>query len=87
MVVIFNSAGKAVSRSKNLRGITDWCRKNAAGAEVVQVMALPNGGATFYVRWYDKTWVSTQFASYEVAVKFAATPRFAGAKQHFIDNK
>lgn len=77
MITIHDKTGKVVRASKNLRGITDRNRKDAATKVEVRARTC---GAWLYVRWGNGDWTATVFESYDIAADFARNKRFASAE-------
>jgi hypothetical protein len=76
MVKIYDENGYVISRSKNLRGINDRCRKVPGAKATVSVF---NDWAAVEVIWPDGSFSIAQFNSVQLAYKYAATKRFQGA--------
>ena len=73
MIEIKDKHNNVISRSKNLRGINDRCRK-------VQVVSanVDTLGDWSYVKviWADGSWAGLHFASAEIAKDYIKTKRF-----------
>lgn len=65
MVIIYDSKGKPVSRSKNLRGILEYSRKHSV-AKIRLVRHTEGGGGTLLLRWRNGSLVSAPFADWSV---------------------
>jgi hypothetical protein len=84
MIEIFDDE-RVVSKSKNLRGINERCRK--VFASFVGVNAIAGNGTIFNVEFADGTYASTEFASYDLAVKYADSKRFHSARKSINPRK
>jgi hypothetical protein len=69
-VVIYRD-GKAVSKSRNLRGVLDYGRKH--GVNQVAIGERSNGGGTLVVIFDNKAVVTTTFASFVVLLDWVAS--------------
>jgi hypothetical protein len=79
MIEIFDDE-RVVSKSKNLRGINERCRK--VFASFVGVNAIAGNGTIFNVEFADGTYASTEFA-----VKYADSKRFHSARKSINPRK
>ena len=72
MVLIFDTYGKQIGKSKNLRGIIDRTRKlGAAGMKVIVGVAVEEGGGCYVgFTWVDESDALTFFASKSVAIEW-----------------
>lgn len=78
-VIIYDKDGNVISKSKNLRGIHDYCRSILHRPATVQVFECSEGGASVDIRWAGGAHCLTDFASFGVAYKWAQHHRFAPA--------
>lgn len=76
MIFIRNFDGDVIARSKNLRGITDRCRKLPGAKPWVY---LKDDATVVDVSWPDGSFAVVPFASAALARRFAATKRFQNA--------
>ncbi len=79
MIRIFNNKGELIHTSRNLRGINDHCRRMRYQVDYVSVRPKMNGGANIAIKWADGSHTATDFASYDLCVKYAQSPRFSAA--------
>ena len=73
-VIIRNTGGRVVSRSKNLRGIVDYAR-NHAKPNRVDIWQNRDGSAQLGIVFADDATVITDFASFEVCRSYVARSR------------
>lgn len=69
ITTIYNNAGKVVCASINLRCV-HRCNSRVRASHI-EVRALHNGRAEFFIRWPDGAWASIEFASYSICVDHA----------------
>ena len=72
MVLIFDTYGKQISASRNLRGILERTRKlGASGMKIVVGVTVQDGGGCYVgFTWADESNALTFFASKSVATEW-----------------
>lgn len=78
-IFIYDKGGNVISKSRNLRGIHDYCRSILHRPATVQVFECSGSGASVSIRWPSGAHCLTDFASFGVASKWAQHRRFAPA--------
>ena len=83
MIQIFNSDGKQISTSKNLRGIMDRTRKLGAAGMKVHV-AHSHLDCIVYFKWIDGSYSVTDFADSSVAIEWVNRPSMKDANINVV---
>ena len=79
-VQIYDVNGKVIQKSRNLRGILDYSRKNVPDLIVVNKVSGTSGEANVDFHWSNGSYAAVSFASFDVAKSWVKRRALSGAR-------